>query len=214
MKIKWFGHSAFLLTSEGGTRILIDPYFRFIRYRMPIVESDIVAVTHNHFDHSRIQAATGDYLLVNEPKEYIGDDVRISGFKTFHDKVNGEKRGLNILYRFQMDGLTICHCGDLGHLISDEQVNEIGKVDILIIPVGGTFTINALEATQVMRQLKPTITIPMHYRTKALSVVGLMFSKVDKFLQLSGQRTTEVKTLDISKENLSEYAGVVTMLYE
>lgn len=87
-------------------------------------------------------------------------------------------------------------------------------MDVLIIPVGGTVTINALEATQVMRQLKSTITIPMHYRTKSLSVVGLMFSKVDKFLQTSGKRTTEVKTLDISKENLPEYAGVVTMLYE
>ncbi|NRD78957.1 MBL fold metallo-hydrolase [Bacillus sp. BRMEA1] len=214
MNIKWFGHSCFLLTSKVGTRILIDPYYRFIRYRMPIVESDIVAVTHNHFDHNKIQAATGDYLLVNEPKQYILNDVRIKGFHTFHDKVNGEKRGSNNIYCFQMEGLTLCHCGDLGHILSEEQVNEIGKVDILILPVGGRFTINALEATQVMRQLKPTITIPMHYRTKDLSVAGLMFSKVDKFLQISGQRIIEVKTLDISKENLADYAGVVTMLYE
>ncbi|KKI91899.1 beta-lactamase [Bacillus sp. SA1-12] len=214
MKIKWFGHSAFLLTSEAGTRVLIDPFYRFIHYRMPIVETEIVAITHNHFDHNKIQAAAGDYLLVNEPKEYIRDDVRIRGIKTFHDKVNGEKRGPNILYRFQMDDLTICHCGDLGHVLSEEQLNEIGKLDILIIPVGGTFTLNAREAAQVVHQFEPRITIPMHYRTKALSVVGFMFSKVDTFLQISGQRITEVITLEISKENVSDYAGVVTMQYE
>jgi L-ascorbate metabolism protein UlaG (beta-lactamase superfamily) len=214
MQIKWFGHSAFLLTSEVGTRILIDPYYRFLRYRMPIVESDIVVVTHDHPDHNKIQAATGEYLLVNEPREYNHGDVSISGFKTFHDKVNGAKRGNNTLYRFRMDGLTICHCGDLGHLLTEDPLNEIGKVDILMIPVGGTTTINAAEAAQVMLQLQATVTIPMHYRTKALGIIGMiLFAKVDKFLEAAGQRTTDVKALEISKESLSQYAGVVTMQY-
>jgi L-ascorbate metabolism protein UlaG (beta-lactamase superfamily) len=216
MRIKWFGHSTFLLTSEAGTRVLIDPYYKFLGYRMPVpVESDIVVVTHDHADHNKIEAASGDYLLVNEPTEYKRADVSISGFKTFHDKVNGKKRGSNIIFRFQMDGLTICHCGDLGHLLTEEQVKEIGKVDVLIVPVGGRMTLDGAEAAQVMRQLQATVAIPMHYSTKALGILGrIVFAKADKFMMAVGQRTTEVDTLDVTKESLSQYAGVVTMQYK
>ncbi|MFC5447073.1 MBL fold metallo-hydrolase [Paenibacillus aestuarii] len=216
MQIKWYGHSSFLLISDAGTRILIDPYFKFLGYRMPVpVESDIVVVTHNHGDHNKINAASGDYLLVKEPKAYSRDDVIIHGFKTFHDKVNGKKRGPNLIFRFQIDGLTICHCGDLGHLLTEEQVNEIGKVDILIVPVGGRMTLDGTEAVQVMRQLQATVAIPMHYSTKALGILGrIIFAKLDKFLEAAGTRTTDVKTLNVSKESLAQFAGIVTMQYE
>ncbi|SEN49021.1 MBL fold metallo-hydrolase [Paenibacillus sp. OV219] len=216
MKIKWFGHSSYLLTSDAGTRILIDPYYKFLGYRMPVpIESDIVVVTHNHGDHNKVKAASGNYLLVNEPKEYSLGDVNISGFKTFHDKVQGKKRGPNIVFRFRMDGLTICHCGDLGHLLTEEQVQAIGKVDVLIVPVGGRMTLDGPEAVQVMRQLKATVAIPMHYSTKALGILGrIIFAKVDKFLEAAGTQTTDVKVLDISKESLAGYAGVVTMDYK
>ncbi|REE78696.1 L-ascorbate metabolism protein UlaG (beta-lactamase superfamily) [Paenibacillus taihuensis] len=216
MQIKWYGHSSFLLTSDAGTRILIDPYYKFLGYRMPVpIESDIVVVTHNHGDHNKINAASGDYLLVNEPKEYSRGDVSISGFKTFHDKVNGKKRGPNIVFRFQIDGLTICHCGDLGHLLTEEQIKEIGKVDVLIVPVGGRMTLDGPEAVQVMRQLQATVAIPMHYSTKALGLLGrIIFAKVDKFINAAGTRTTDVRTLSLSKENLPGYAGIVTMQYE
>ncbi|MHA6529388.1 MBL fold metallo-hydrolase [Paenibacillus sp. BAC0078] len=216
MQIKWYGHSSFLLTSDAGMRILIDPYFKFLGYRMPVpVESDVVVVTHNHGDHNKVNAASGDYLLVNEPKEYSRGDVSINGFKTFHDKVNGKKRGSNIIFRFRIDGLTICHCGDLGHLLTEEQVNAIGKVDVLIVPVGGRTTLDGTEAVQVMRQLQATVAIPMHYSTKALGILGrIIFAKVNKFLEAAGTRTTDVKTLNVSKESLDQYAGVVTMQYE
>lgn len=215
MKIKWFGQSSFLLTSHEGTRILIDPYYRFLGYRMPRVEADIVAVTHNHRDHNQIQAATGNYLLVNQPLDYVKGDVSIKGVRTFHDKQGGAKRGDNIVFVFQTDDLTICHCGDLGHLLTSEQIRDIGKIDILIVPVGGKMTLNGPEAAQVMRQLQPAITIPMHYRTKALGVVGMiLFDKVDEFLSAAGQNISEVKELDISKERLPDYAGVVTFNYK
>ncbi|OCT16372.1 MBL fold metallo-hydrolase [Paenibacillus pectinilyticus] len=216
MRIKWYGHSSFLLTSEAGTRILIDPYYKFLGYRMPVpIESDIVVVTHDHSDHNKIKAASGDYLLVNEPKTYSRGDVNISGFKTFHDKVNGKKRGPNIVFRFEIDGLTICHCGDLGHLLTEEQVKAIGKVDILIVPVGGRMTLDGAEAAQVMRQLQAKVAIPMHYSTKALGLLGkIMFAKADKFLSAVGQKTTEVRTLEVTQESLSRYAGTVTMQYE
>lgn len=216
MRIKWFGHSSFLLTSEAGTRVLIDPYYKFLGYRMPVpIESDIVVVTHDHTDHNKINAASGDYLLVNEPKEYSRGDVSITGFKTFHDKVNGAKKGPNIVFRFQMDGLTICHCGDLGHLLTEQQIKEIGKVDIAIVPVGGRMTLDGPEAAQVVRQLQATVAIPMHYSTKALGILGrFVFAKSDKFIKAVGQRTTEVNTLEVTKGNVSQFAGVVTMQYE
>ncbi|EPZ49204.1 MBL fold metallo-hydrolase [Alicyclobacillus acidoterrestris] len=216
MQIQWFGQSSFLLTSEAGVRILVDPFDRMLGYKMPKpIETEIVAVTHNHGDHNKIQVATGDYLLVNEPKEYHRDGVSITGFKTYHDKVNGKRRGKNLVFRFNVDGLTICHCGDLGHLLTEEQVKDIGNVDILMIPVGGKTTLNGQDAAKVMKQLNPTVTIPMHYRTKALSLLGmLLFDKVDKFIEATGQRTTEVRTLDIHTKNLAKYSGVVIMQYE
>ncbi|WP_163875138.1 MBL fold metallo-hydrolase [Paenibacillus favisporus] len=216
MQIKWYGHSSFQFTSDAGTRILIDPYYKFLGYRMPVpIESDIVVVTHDHGDHNKIQAASGDYLVVNEPKEYSVGDVDISGFRTFHDKVNGQKRGPNIVFRFRMDGLTICHCGDLGHLLTEEQANAIGPVDVLLVPVGGRMTLDGAEAAQVMRQLQATVAIPMHYSTKALGLLGrLFFAKVDKFLQAVGAKTTHVQTLNLSKENVPQYAGTVTMEYK
>ncbi|WP_067625124.1 MBL fold metallo-hydrolase [Alicyclobacillus acidiphilus] len=216
MKIQWFGQSSFLLTSDAGVRILIDPFDRMLGYKMPKpIEAEIVAVTHNHGDHNKIHVAVGDYLLVNEPKEYHRDGVSIQGIKTYHDKVNGKKRGDNIVFRFAVDGLTICHCGDLGHVLTDEQIREIGHVDILMVPVGGRMTLNGEEGAKVVQQLSPAVTIPMHYRTKALSVVGMfLFDKVDTFVKAAGQRTTEVRILDISTVNLSQYSGIVTMQYQ
>lgn len=215
MHIKWYGHSSFLLTSEAGTRILIDPYYKFLGYRMPVpIESDIVVVTHDHGDHNKVKAASGDYLLVNEPKDYSRGDVNISGFKSFHDKVNGKKRGPNIIFRFEIDGLTICHCGDLGHLLTEEQVKAIGKIDVLIVPVGGRMTLDGAEAAHVIRQLQATVAIPMHYRTKALGLLGkIIFAKADKFCEAVGQKTTEVRTLEVTKESLTQYAGTVRMQY-
>lgn len=216
MQIKWFGQSSFLLTSEVGVRILIDPFDRMLGYKMPKpIETDIVAVTHNHGDHNKIRVAIGDYLLVNEPKEYYRDGVSIKGFKTYHDKVNGKKRGENIVFRFTVDGLTICHCGDLGHLLTEEQVKDIGNVDILMLPVGGRMTINGEDGAKVMEQLKPTVAIPMHYRTKALSLPGMfLFDKVDKFIEATGQRSTELRILDVNTASLPQYSGVVTMQYQ
>jgi L-ascorbate metabolism protein UlaG (beta-lactamase superfamily) len=213
--IKWFGHSSFLLTTQGGTRVLIDPYDRFLGYRMPRVEADIVVVTHDHRDHNQLQAATGSYMIANQPLDYEKNDVSIQGIRTYHDKKEGAKRGANTVFVLRADGLSVCHCGDLGHLLTPSQISEIGKVDILIVPVGGKMTLNGEEAAQVMRQLQPTVAIPMHYRTKALGLPGrLLFDKEDKFVEAAGQRAVTVKELDVSRENLADYAGVVTFRYD
>lgn len=216
MNIRWFGQAAFLLTSRAGTRILIDPYDRLLRYKMPNpIDADIVAVTHNHGDHNKTRVASGDYLVVNEPGQYSRGDVTIQGFETYHDKANGSKRGTNVVFRFNIDGLTVCHCGDLGHQLTEDQIHNIGATDILMIPVGGHVTLDGVDAAQVVTQLNPSITIPMHYRTKALSILGmLLFDRVDDFLQAAGLPVTKVGTLDVTPANLRQQSGVVVMQYE
>ncbi|QAY66491.1 MBL fold metallo-hydrolase [Paenibacillus protaetiae] len=217
MKLKWYGHSSFLLTSEEGTRVLIDPFNKFLGYRQPSVEVDILTVTHDHRDHNQIQVATGSYLMVHRPESYEKNGISVHGVPTFHDKVEGKKRGSNIVFTLQIDGISVCHCGDLGHLLSEEQIQAIGPVDVLIVPAGGGMTLNGAEAAQVIKQLNPKIAIPMHYRTKALGLVGrLLFDKADKFIAASGCRHVELKELELTKESLSGYTGqtVVTLQYQ
>jgi Predicted Zn-dependent hydrolases of the beta-lactamase fold len=216
MKIKWYGQSSFLLTTDEGTRILIDPYGRLLGYRMPrSIESDIVIVTHDHKDHNQIQVASGEYMLVNQPRSYVKKDVAITGIPTFHDKAGGKKRGPNIVFVIKAGDLKVCHCGDLGHLLTEEQVSQIGKVDILMVPAGGKMTLNGADAAKVMNQLRPAVTIPMHYRTKALGLPGkLLFDKVDKFIAAAGKPSREVQELDLTKDRLEDYAGIVTFLYD
>lgn len=216
MKIKWYGQSSFLLTTDEGTRILIDPYGRLLGYKMPKnIESDIVIVTHDHKDHNQIQVASGEYMLVNQPRQYRKKDVSIIGIPTFHDKVGGKKRGPNIVYVIKAGDLTVCHCGDLGHLLTEEQIAQIGKVDILMVPAGGKMTLNGSDAAAVMNQLDPVLSIPMHYRTKALGLPGkLLFDKVENFISAAGKPSQEVKELDVKKESLKDYAGILTFLYD
>lgn len=217
MKIKWFGQSAFLLTSQQGTVILIDPFGRrFLGYRIPELQADIVAVTHDHRDHNQVQVVQGKVELVNQPEHYTIKDIDIQGTPTFHDNVGGAKRGNNIVFVFTVDGLRICHTGDLGHILTDEQVQSIGKVDVLMLPVGGGGkTLDGAGAAEVMRQLQPTVAIPMHYSTKALGLLGrILFDREDKFLKAAGYPDTEVKELNISQETLEDFRGVVTFQYK
>lgn len=133
--------------------------------------------------------------------------------KTFHDKVSGSKRGKSTVYNFKIDGINICHCGDLRHILTSKKIEEIGSVDILLLPIGGSATINAFDATQVMKQLNPTIVIPMHYRTKALGLLGYVFGTFDKFISVSGLKAREYEKLELNKTNLKDYSGIVVLKY-
>jgi L-ascorbate metabolism protein UlaG (beta-lactamase superfamily) len=159
MQIKWFGQSAFILTSDAGTRILIDPYDRFLGYKMPKpIEVDMVAVTHAHGDHNKIQVASGNYMLVNEPKEYSHEGFSVKGIKTFHDKVKGKKRGDNIIFRFDVEGLRVCHCGDLGHILTEEQVNAIGPPRGRVTsPLSTSLTISRLAVSRDKKEVSGII---------------------------------------------------------
>jgi L-ascorbate metabolism protein UlaG (beta-lactamase superfamily) len=214
MKLRWFGQSCFLLTSNAGTRVLMDPFAKGLGYQVPEVEADIVTTSHDHFDHNYLKAVKGNFEHIDEPGAYTHKDVVLSGTLTCHDKFQGAKRGRNVIYKFTMDGINVCHCGDLGHLLSLEQVEAIGAVDVLLLPVGGRFAITVPEAVEVRKQLNPMVTVPMHYRTRAMGLVGLIFVPLRKFLSIAGGPVRETGELALEAASLRESPGIVVMRYE
>ena len=182
MKIKWLGHACFLINSGGGLRVITDPYAvgGGIDYS-PIKEiADVVVVSHDHGDHNNVSAVQGKPEVVKGSGTKIAKGIRFKGVATSHDASQGQQRGTNTVFCFTIDDIELCHLGDLGHLLSPGQVADIGVVDILFVPVGGFFTIDAPVASQVCDQLKPKIVIPMHFKTPkcAYPIAG-----VDDFLE-------------------------------
>ena len=167
MKVKWLGHSCFLITSRGGVRIITDPYAvgGGINYS-PIEETaDIVVVTHRHDDHSNVSAVQGKPEVIKGNGTKTARGIQFKGVAAYHDASQGAQRGPNTIFYFTVDDIKLCHLGDLGHVLSSGQVNEIGAVDILFVPVGGFYTIDASVASQVCDKLKPKVVIPMHFKT-------------------------------------------------
>jgi L-ascorbate metabolism protein UlaG (beta-lactamase superfamily) len=164
MKIKWLGHAAFLITSDSGTRIITDPYKPddALKYSNIEESADIVTVSHDHSDHNNVAAVRGNPQEVRGTTEAKG--IKIKGIPTAHDDTGGSQRGSNTIFCFEVDGLNICHFGDLGHPLSSTQLAELGKVDVLLTPVGGFFTIDAQTAGKISDQLKPRVIIPMHFQ--------------------------------------------------
>ncbi len=184
MEITYIGHACFEIKGEKTT-IVIDPYDKQIGYDMPEMKADILITSHDHFDHSNIDAVSGYKLLINGPGEYEVDGTFIYGFSTFHDAKGGEERGKNTVYLIDIDGFSLVHLGDLGHELSKDTLEKISEVSVLMVPVGGIFTIDAKTATKVISSLEPGIVIPMHYQTKDLKI-GETLAGVDKFLDEMG----------------------------
>jgi L-ascorbate metabolism protein UlaG (beta-lactamase superfamily) len=182
MKIKYLGHSAFVITSEEGLRIVTDPYTRgpSLTYGEITESADIVTVSHEHLDHSNTAAVGGNPQVVKGAGRVVVKGIEFNGIASYHDEARGRMRGNNTIFCFDVDGMRVCHLGDLGHLLDDRQILEMGDVDILFIPVGGNFTIDARAASQVCNQLKPAVVIPMHYKTEK-GIPGV--SGVDAFIK-------------------------------
>ena len=167
MVIKWLGHSCFLITAKKGVRIVTDPYAvgGGINYS-PIREiADVVLVSHGHADHNNVSAVQGKPEVVKGSGVRTARGIQFRGVATYHDGSKGKLRGANIVFCFTVDDIKLCHLGDLGHVLSQVQMDEVGSVDVLFIPVGGSFTIDATEAGQVCDQLNPKVIIPMHFKT-------------------------------------------------
>jgi len=182
MKIKWLGHACFLITSDGGLRVITDPYAvgGGINYS-PIRETaDVVVVSHDHSDHNNVGTVQGKPEVVKGTGTKTAKGVQFRGVATSHDTSQGKQRGPNTVFCFTIDDIRLCHLGDLGHVLSPAQVTEIGAVDILFVPVGGFFTIDAAVASRVYDQLKPKVVIPMHFKTPEC---GYTIGGVDDFLR-------------------------------
>ena len=181
MKVKYLGHSAFLITSDEGLRIITDPYTRgsSLTYGEIKESADIVTISHDHSDHCNPAGVRGSPQVVKGAGRVVVKGIEFNGIASYHDEARGRMRGNNTIFCFDVDGMRVCHLGDLGHLLDDRQLLEIGSVDILLIPVGGYFTIDARAASQVCNQLKPAVIIPMHYKTEK-GIPGI--SGVDGFI--------------------------------
>ncbi len=172
MKVKWLGHACFLLTADDGTRIITDPYKTGafgLDYKPPAEEADIVTVSHEHDDHNNVADVKGNPEVVRGIGVHKAKGIEFKGVATAHDQTSGSQRGSNTVFCFTLDGVRVCHLGDLGHELSRQAVDEIGAVDVLLIPVGGNFTIDATVANGVVDSLRPKIVIPMHYRNERAS---------------------------------------------
>jgi len=182
MKIKWLGHASFLITSDDGIKIITDPYVTGgdLSYGEIKESADIVTVSHEHSDHNNVATVQGNPRVVRGTVAVEVKGIAFKGIPTYHDDAGGKLRGKNTIFCFEGDGIRVCHLGDLGHQLSAQQVAELGAVDVLLIPVGGYYTIDAKVATEVCNQLKPRVVIPMHYRNDrcAFPIAG-----VDEFLR-------------------------------
>lgn len=210
MEISWLGQAAFKLKGKSAT-VVTDPFDpQFIGLKWPKVEADIVTVSHAHADHNNVTGVTGATYVAQGPGEYEIKGVAFTGVGSFHDDKQGAERGQNTIYTFNLDGVRICHLGDLGQdQLTDAQLEEIGDIDILLVPVGGTFTIDAPRAAKVTSQLEPRIIIPMHYAQPGMSV---NLEPVDHFLgEMGKEGVTSVPKLTVSADKLPEESQVVVL---
>lgn len=216
MNITWYGQSCFQISSSEGKNnhvsIVIDPFGEDVGLKLPRkLEADIVLVTHDHSDHNNVKAVSGQPLVINGPGEYEAKGVFIQGIPGFHDNSRGAERRDVTIYTLGAEGMRLCHLGDLGQKeLTSDQLEKIGEIDILMIPVGGVYTIDAAEAIKVMAQVEPKITIPMHYQIPKLKI---KIGGVDKFLKGLGVKKLEsLPKLSIKKKDLlSEEAKIIVL---
>ena len=211
MKIQYLGHSSFLLEESTGTTIITDP-FDGIGYEMPLRRADIVTVSHGHHDHDSIKSVDGNPQVIAEEGTYEVSGVDITAIPTYHDGEEGSLRGNNLVFKFRMDGLDICHLGDIGEECNSDLLEMILPVDILLIPVGGNYTIDAEQAKEYVDRIMPEIVSPMHYKTKSCNVD---IDRVDDFThQFDSEEVekTDAPYLEFDREDLTgESTKVIVM---
>lgn len=196
MKIRYLGHSCFALTASTGTTIVTDPYSN-VGFDMPKVKADAVTVSHSHFDHNNAKAVGGDPVVFDREGQYEVGGVEITAIKCYHDNQKGKARGENLVFKFRIDGIDVCHVGDLGEDCSSSLIEALLPVDVLLIPVGGNYTIDARRAKEYVDRMKPSCVIPMHYKTRGLDID---IEKPDEFIGLFQEE--RVKKLGASEIEL------------
>ncbi|MDD2619220.1 MAG: MBL fold metallo-hydrolase [Syntrophomonadaceae bacterium] len=209
MKIRWLGHASFLIETEEK-RIITDPFDEKSGYPVFPQEVDIATVSHEHWDHNAVHVLKGNPMIIKGAGDFGLDKIRIKGISSFHDKNQGKNRGTNTIYKIISEGLNLLHLGDLGQILTREQIREIGKVDVLFIPVGGNYTIDAKDALAIVEQIKPGIIIPMHFKT---AHVTINLAPVEAFV-CQFERCVKKPYLELSKEGLGSQPLVMLLDYQ
>ena len=204
MIITWCGHSCFKIQnklSPDGVTLTTDPFDKEIGLKSPAFESDIVTVSHDHADHNNVKALRGNPFVIDSAGEYDVKGVAVHGVESFHDGEKGKSRGVNVIYKISMDDIIIAHLGDLGHELTEKQLEVLVGIDILFVPVGGKYTLDAKRAVAVVNQIEPRIVIPMHYKTDNLK---MDIDGVEGFIKELGLKPTNEIKLKISKKDLPQ----------
>lgn len=210
MEVASLGHSSFRIKSKG-VALVTDPYGD-IGLKFPRVEANIVTISHDHSDHNAADLVKGDFKVVNGPGEYEIQGISIIGLPTYHDDKKGQLRGKNTIYIIEAEKLRVAHLGDLGHKLDEKQVEAMGEIDILLIPVGAVYTIDSTQAVETVQSIEPRICIPMHFNTPGLN--QSTFSKletVDKFLKKITLPVEKLDKLSIKKELIETEQKVVVL---
>lgn len=181
MNLKWLGHSCFLLEESTGTTVVADPYAERIGFKMPKVAAKVVTVSHSHDDHNVIENVEGQPKVINTIGFWEIDGVDISSVLSYHDASQGAKRGENLIFKYRMDGIEICHMGDIGEECTVHLAESLGSIDVLLLPVGGVYTIDARQAKEYVDFLMPSYVIPMHFKSPSCD---LDIDKLDEFLDM------------------------------
>ena len=208
MEITWLGYSCFRLKGKQNT-VITDPVSPDFGYSLGKITADIVTISHEHPGHSYIQGIGGEPKVLTGPGEYEISGVLTLGLQTYHDSERGAQRGKNTIFVFEMDDLVICHLGDLGHTLDAEQIEKINSADVLLVPVGGVSTIDAIQAAEIVRRVEPKIVIPMHYKTLVLK---RDLAPVDRFLKEMGvKEAVPQPKLIVNKNSLPLTLQVVVL---
>ena len=206
MKIEYLGHSCFKLTESTGTTVITDPYSAEIGIKLPKgLKEDAVTISHDHYDHNNLKAVDGTPTVIRKEGFYELPGVEITAIKSYHDTEEGALRGENVIFKFRMDGMDVCHLGDLGEECSAELIEMLLPINILLIPVGGTYTLDAEQAKEYVDRIMPDIVIPMHYRSKHVDIdldraQGFLDAFEDEDVSVCGENVLEFTREDLTEE--------------
>lgn len=192
MEIKYLGHSCFFITSKDGLRIVTDPYSKVIKYNLPEIEADIIIQSHSHYDHNAVSRIMGAPKVVSGTQKHnveyelnfpeINQTITFKGILSYHDVSAGKNKGTSTIFLWTLDNIRFCFLGDIGCLPDENIIRQIGKVDVLFIPVGGVSTINSSEASMLINRLTPLAVFPMHYNTPVIDNLKIADESLDDFL--------------------------------
>jgi len=210
MILKYYGHAFFTWTLENGTTIAHDPYGEFYEYPARSVKADLCLVSHHHHDHDGVSCLKPGFSMIDQPGIHrLENDITVLGVPTWHDEAQGAKRGPNTFWIVEAEGMRVGHAGDLGHVLDARQVKRVGRLDVLLLPVGGYYTIDPQTALEVCRQLNPTVVVPMHYRTKYDEEMPV--AQLDAFLSLTHAEDTQMPLMRVTRGDVAQQPRVATL---